>query len=100
MNAPPRAGSSLLFGGLVLLHLACSHPEPRRSQEPAPTTEARVGDADAQGGNMGRTPKDEATDLMNMLLPFAEKMLRGHGEFYPYGGGHDAGRVDAAFRRV
>ena len=35
---------------------------------------------------MGRSPKDEATDLMNMMLPFAEKMLREHGEFYPYGG--------------
>jgi hypothetical protein len=35
---------------------------------------------------MGRTPKDEATDLMRMLVPFAEKMLREHGEFYPYGG--------------
>jgi hypothetical protein len=44
------------------------------------------GDPDAQRGNMGRTPKDEATDLMNMLVPFAEKMLREHGEFYLYGG--------------
>jgi hypothetical protein len=33
-----------------------------------------------------RLPTDDATDLMNMLLPFAEKMLREHGEFYPYGG--------------
>jgi hypothetical protein len=36
--------------------------------------------------NAIRPPKDEATDLMNMLVPFAEKMLREHGEFYPYGG--------------
>lgn len=35
---------------------------------------------------MSRTPKDDATDLMNMLVPFAEKMLREHGEFYPFGG--------------
>lgn len=35
---------------------------------------------------MGRTPKDEATDVMNMLLPFAEQMLREHGESCPYGG--------------
>jgi hypothetical protein len=35
---------------------------------------------------MGRTPKDEATGVMNMLVPFAEKMLRDHGGFYPYGG--------------
>jgi hypothetical protein len=35
---------------------------------------------------MLRTPEDEATDLMNMLVSFAEQMLRKHGEFYPYGG--------------
>jgi hypothetical protein len=35
---------------------------------------------------MGRTPNDEATDVMNMLVPFAEKMLREYGEFYPFGG--------------
>jgi hypothetical protein len=38
------------------------------------------------GVSTNRPPKDEATDLLNMLLPFAEKMLREHGEFYPYGG--------------
>ena len=36
--------------------------------------------------NTIRLPKDEATDLMNMLVPFAEKMLREHGGFFPYGG--------------
>lgn len=35
---------------------------------------------------MARTPKEEATDLLNMLLPLAEQMLRRYGEFYPYGG--------------
>jgi hypothetical protein len=35
---------------------------------------------------MFRTPKDDATELLNMLLPFAEQMLRDHGEFFPYGG--------------
>jgi hypothetical protein len=35
---------------------------------------------------MRPAPKDEATNLMNMLLPFAERMLKEHGEFYPYGG--------------
>jgi hypothetical protein len=49
-------------------------------------TAAVAASGSAQGGNMGRPPKDEATDLMNMLVPFAEKMLREHGEFYPYGG--------------
>lgn len=30
--------------------------------------------------------KRESERLMNALLPFAEKMLREYGEFYPYGG--------------
>jgi hypothetical protein len=30
--------------------------------------------------------KRESERLMNALLPFAEKMLRQYGEFYPYGG--------------
>jgi hypothetical protein len=32
------------------------------------------------------TPKQESETLLNGVLPFAEKMLREHGEFYPYGG--------------
>jgi hypothetical protein len=32
------------------------------------------------------TPKQETERLMNAMLPLAEKMLRQHGEFYPYGG--------------
>jgi len=35
---------------------------------------------------MRHAPKEDAETLMNMLVPFAEKMLREHGEFYPYGG--------------
>ncbi len=35
---------------------------------------------------MGHTPKEDAETLMNMLVPFAEKMLREHGEFYPTAG--------------
>lgn len=31
-------------------------------------------------------PKQEAEMLMNAVLPVAEKMLKEHGEFYPYGG--------------
>ncbi|SRR6266404_139200 len=31
-------------------------------------------------------PKQESEKLMNAILPLAEKMLRQHGEFYPYGG--------------
>src|SRR5258706_10131147 len=31
-------------------------------------------------------PKQESETLMNAMLPLAEKMLRQHGEFYPYGG--------------
>jgi hypothetical protein len=32
------------------------------------------------------SPKQESETLLNALLPFAEKMLREHGEFYPFGG--------------
>ena len=35
------------------------------------------------------TPKAECEQLLDALLPFAEKMLREHGEFYPYGGTMD-----------
>ena len=31
------------------------------------------------------TPKAECENLMNSALPFAEQMLREHGEFFPYG---------------
>lgn len=31
------------------------------------------------------SPKSECQALMNDALPIAEKMLREHGEFYPYG---------------
>jgi len=30
-------------------------------------------------------PKAECESLMNAALPFAEKMLQQHGEFFPYG---------------
>jgi hypothetical protein len=30
--------------------------------------------------------KKDCENLMNALLPLAERMLRDHGEFYPYGG--------------
>ncbi|WFB37506.1 hypothetical protein P3T73_07005 [Kiritimatiellota bacterium B12222] len=33
-----------------------------------------------------QTPKEECENLMNEILPFAEKMLREHGEFLPFGG--------------
>ena len=31
------------------------------------------------------TPKEECEALLNSALPFAERMLREHGEFLPYG---------------
>jgi hypothetical protein len=31
------------------------------------------------------SPKSECEDLMDEALPLAERMLREHGEFYPYG---------------
>lgn len=34
---------------------------------------------------MNPTPKQEAEALMQAALPFAQKMLREHGEFFPYG---------------
>lgn len=32
------------------------------------------------------TPKNESETLLNAVLPVAERMLKEHGEFYPYGG--------------
>jgi hypothetical protein len=33
-----------------------------------------------------KSPKDEAQELVDELLPFAKRMLAQHGEFHPYGG--------------
>jgi len=33
-----------------------------------------------------KMPKEELEQLMNEVLPFAQKMLKDYGEFYPYGG--------------
>ena len=35
--------------------------------------------------------KEESQILMDSVLPFAEKMLSEHGEFFPYGGAIDKG---------
>jgi hypothetical protein len=32
------------------------------------------------------TPKADCEVVMNAILPFAEQMLRDHGEFFPFGG--------------
>lgn len=32
------------------------------------------------------SPKQESEMLLNAVLPVAERMLKEHGEFYPYGG--------------
>jgi hypothetical protein len=37
------------------------------------------------GAEVVDTPKAESEKLMNEALPLAEKMLREHGEFFPYG---------------
>jgi hypothetical protein len=37
------------------------------------------------GAQTMATPKAECETLMNAAFPFAEKMLREHGEFFPYG---------------
>jgi len=39
--------------------------------------------ANAQGAG---TAKGECEEIMNTLLPFAQKMLEEHGEFFPFGG--------------
>ena len=40
----------------------------------------------AQGTKTKKMPKEEVEELMNAVLPFAQKMLTEHGEFHPYGG--------------
>ena len=35
-------------------------------------------------------PTDEIQELLNFLLPYAERMLTQHGEFYPYAAALDA----------
>src|SRR5437016_5989234 len=42
--------------------------------------------AHAQDSKDKRMPKEEVEKLMNEVLPFAQKMLAAHGEFFPYGG--------------
>jgi hypothetical protein len=39
----------------------------------------------AAKGQSVSDPKSESEALMNEAIPFAEKMLEKHGEFYPYG---------------
>ena len=36
-------------------------------------------------------PREEIEQLLNYLLPFAERMLSSHGEFYPYAATMDSG---------
>jgi hypothetical protein len=43
----------------------------------------------AGGAEPTPTPKDKCEKLMTATLPFAQKMLRQHGEFFPYGGALD-----------
>jgi hypothetical protein len=40
----------------------------------------------AQKSKTKKMPKEELDELMNDILPFAQKMLSEHGEFFPYGG--------------
>src|SRR5438034_1717468 len=51
-------GRSVLFGVCVILTLGAT---------PVPTA------------------KSQCEELLNVVLPFAEKMLAAHGEFYPFG---------------
>jgi hypothetical protein len=36
-------------------------------------------------------PREEIEQILNYLLPFAERMLSSHGEFYPYAATMDVG---------
>ena len=40
----------------------------------------------AQKSKAQKMPKEELDELMSDILPFAQKMLSEHGEFFPYGG--------------
>ena len=40
----------------------------------------------AQHSKEKRMPKEEVEKLMSELIPFAQKMLSEHGEFFPFGG--------------
>jgi hypothetical protein len=42
------------------------------------------------GESKAVSAKEQCVQLMDSLLPFAEKMLKEHGEFFPFGGTVDA----------
>ena len=47
--------------------------------------------------SMATTPKEEAQQLVDAVLPFAEQALSKHGEFYPFGAElTSSGKVEAA----
>jgi len=47
--------------------------------------------------SMAATPKEEAQQLVDAVLPFAKQALSEHGEFYPFGVDlTDSGKVEAA----
>jgi hypothetical protein len=41
--------------------------------------------ADEKGKGVSAVAKRQSEELMNAVLPFAEQMLRNHGEFFPFG---------------
>jgi hypothetical protein len=47
--------------------------------------------------SMAATPKEEAQQLVDAVLPFAEQALSKHGEFYPFGAElTSSGKIEAA----
>ena len=62
--------SNRTTAGLVLVAIACT-PRPDDNPRP-PAKEAQL------------TPKQDCERVMNAALPFAERMLQEHGEFFPY----------------
>ena len=66
MNQPNH---SRLFIAALLVSLALAEPF-----------------AYSQKSKAKKMPKEELDELMSDILPFAQKMLSEHGEFFPYGG--------------
>jgi hypothetical protein len=60
-----------------------------------PETDMRQASQQAHSASIDSSvPKADCEKLMNATLPFAEQMLKEHGEFYPYGSALDpAGKV-------
>jgi hypothetical protein len=70
--------------------LGCGHRQVSNDSSAAPrrTAEVRPTPAEPQrdGGVAMKTPKEECEELMNAVLPFAQRMLSRYRGFFPFGG--------------